>query len=121
MATKPRSIRVVPKGKKEPWQGRRSAPQRLSGRRLQKRNERIKQRDGWRCQNQQCGELTTRLQVDHKIPLTQGGSDEDDNLQSLCVACNMAKASAESRGLRVADPSNFDREKVRRSKKNGEG
>jgi 5-methylcytosine-specific restriction endonuclease McrA len=48
-----------------------------------------------------------------------GGSDEDDNLQLLCVRCNMAKAQAESRGVRLLDPSNFDPEETRKLKLSG--
>lgn len=119
MATRPRRVQICHTSVRKPWQNRSSAPDRLSGRRLQKRNERIKERDGWRCQNRWCGALTIHLHIDHKVALTQGGTDDDDNLQALCIACNMAKASAESRGIRIADPSNFDREKVKRlGKKN---
>lgn len=31
------------------------------------------------------------LEVDHKVPVAQGGSDEMDNLQTLCEDCNRGK------------------------------
>jgi 5-methylcytosine-specific restriction protein A len=33
--------------------------------------------------------------VDHKIPLAQGGTHEDDNLQGLCTACHDRKTALE--------------------------
>lgn len=41
-----------------------------------------------------CGRHTSegiRLHVDHKIPVTWGGSDDRDNLQALCEDCNEGK------------------------------
>jgi hypothetical protein len=37
-----------------------------------------------------CG-TTERIQVDHIVPYVLGGSDELDNLQVLCKACNVRK------------------------------
>lgn len=34
------------------------------------------------------------LQADHKIPLSRGGSHEEDNWQPLCNSCNVSKRSA---------------------------
>ena len=31
------------------------------------------------------------LEIDHKYPFSRGGSDEVDNLQLLCIPCNMRK------------------------------
>jgi HNH endonuclease. len=36
--------------------------------------------------------------VDHIIPKSQGGTDDDGNLQSLCAACHRAKTAREGRG-----------------------
>ena len=47
-------------------------------------------KDGYRCV--ECGALEM-LEVDHIIPVSQGGSDELDNLQTLCRTCNRAKGS----------------------------
>jgi 5-methylcytosine-specific restriction enzyme A len=50
-------------------------------------------RDGYRCL--ECGATNheTSLEVDHIIPVAQGGTDELDNLQTLCRTCNQAKGN----------------------------
>jgi len=42
-------------------------------------------RDGWRCR--ECGRAA-RLEVHHKRPLKDGGSNALDNLATLCVRCH---------------------------------
>lgn len=54
----------------------------------------VLKRDGHRCVK--CGanaraETSTRLEVDHIVPLARGGSSEFSNLQTLCFACNQGK------------------------------
>jgi 5-methylcytosine-specific restriction endonuclease McrA len=51
-------------------------------------------RDGSRCQ--MCGanpatDEAVRLEVDHKVPLRLGGTNEEDNLWTLCRNCNQGK------------------------------
>jgi HNH endonuclease/Homing endonuclease associated repeat len=46
-------------------------------------------RDRYRCRI--CGRSGIELEVDHKIPVAQGGSDALDNLQTLCFDCNRGK------------------------------
>lgn len=63
---------------------------------------RIRERDGHTCQ--QCGAFGH--EVDHIIPVSQGGTNDDANLQALCSACHMAKTQAEAaqaRAQRQAD------------------
>jgi predicted restriction endonuclease len=50
-------------------------------------------RDGYRCR--ECGATNheTSLEVDHIIPVSQGGTDELGNLQTLCTPCNRAKGN----------------------------
>jgi 5-methylcytosine-specific restriction protein A len=71
------------------------APKRDRGRAAQKRNFAIKLRDKWTCQNPECGVITTELEIDHIVPLSEGGSDEDSNKQSLCITCHRAKSAVE--------------------------
>ena len=48
-------------------------------------------RDGYRCL--ECGATNKdiQLEIDHITPVTQGGTDELNNLQTLCMTCNRAK------------------------------
>ena len=50
-------------------------------------------RDGYRCV--ECGASKddgATLHVDHKIPVSKGGTDELSNLQTLCSDCNLNKS-----------------------------
>ena len=46
-------------------------------------------RDNYTCQ--ECGASRRPLEVDHIIPVSQGGTDEMDNLRTLCLRCNRDK------------------------------
>ncbi len=67
----------------------------------QRRNE-ILERNGFTCQL--CGAgpsdpdpfnpgRKVRLHVDHLIPISQGGTDDPDNLRTLCSNCNQGKSN----------------------------
>jgi hypothetical protein len=67
----------------------------------QLRNE-ILERNGFTCQ--QCGagpgdpdpfnpSRKARLHIDHIIPVTQGGTNDNNNLRVMCSACNQAKSN----------------------------
>ncbi|MGA7291569.1 MAG: HNH endonuclease [Terriglobales bacterium] len=49
----------------------------------------VLKRDRYRCR--MCGRSGVELEVDHKIPIAQGGSNALDNLQTLCFDCNRGK------------------------------
>lgn len=55
-------------------------------------------RDNYRCLECGATNKNTRLHVDHIIPVSQGGSDEFDNLQTLCEECNLAKGNRAWKG-----------------------
>lgn len=55
---------------------------------------RIYARDGHKCVF--CG-ATDRLSVDHIVPVSKGGTSDDDNLRTMCIRCNT------SRGNRMKD------------------
>lgn len=40
-----------------------------------------------------CGRYGQQLTVDHIIPLCKGGTNTIDNVQPLCVTCNVKKQS----------------------------
>jgi hypothetical protein len=52
--------------------------------------QRIFARDEFKCKK--CGS-TERLSIDHIIPRSKGGTNEDSNLQTLCVYCNSSKGN----------------------------
>ena len=59
-------------------------------------------RDGWKCTK--CGKYAGRLEVDHRVPLEDGGAVYDlVNLQTLCRSCHFDKSRGERRG-REQDP-----------------
>lgn len=54
----------------------------------------IFRRDNYRCKI--CGNSASdgaRLEIDHKIPVAKGGSDEISNLWTLCFKCNRGKGT----------------------------
>lgn len=55
-------------------------------------------RDDYRCV--ECGATNkeTTLHIDHIMPLSNGGTDELDNLQTLCETCNLAKSNRHWKG-----------------------
>jgi hypothetical protein len=54
----------------------------------------VLERDGHKCVR--CS-ATERLEIDHVIPISQGGTGEVDNLQVLCVSCNRKKRAEQVR------------------------
>ena len=59
--------------------------------------ERIRARDCGLCQEcKRQGKTTLGAAVDHIDPLWNGGSDEDDNKELLCIPCHDAKTAREA-------------------------
>jgi hypothetical protein len=60
--------------------------------------EKVYSRNEWKCQL--CGadvgeeQQQTNPQCDHKVPAERGGATKLDNLQTLCVQCNLKKRQA---------------------------
>ena len=63
-----------------------------ANRKISQRDLRIEvfSRNGYTCVN--CG-ATKHLSVDHIIPVVSGGTDDIDNLQTLCRRCNSIKGA----------------------------
>ena len=53
----------------------------------------ILKRDRYTCQS--CGARApeVEVEVDHKIPVSRGGTDEESNLTTLCKGCNSGKSN----------------------------
>ena len=59
------------------------------------------QRDGGLCQPcVKAGLVTQGTEVDHVINLESGGTDDLDNLQTICAPCHQAKTVAEALAAR---------------------
>jgi hypothetical protein len=61
----------------------------------QRRRKRVYERDGNKCVN--CGhegDDANPLTLDHKLPLSRGGTNRIGNLQTMCFDCNQAKADS---------------------------
>jgi 5-methylcytosine-specific restriction protein A len=70
---------------------------RTTGEGLRRARNRILDRDEYTCRI--CHHLFSprNLEVDHITPLHLGGSDTDDNRQTLCKACHKQKTDAEGK------------------------
>lgn len=69
------------------------------GRPWRRLKAKIHLRDKYTCQC--CGLVTMELECDHIVNTAQGGTDDLDNLQSLCKPCHDKKSLAESKaGMR---------------------
>lgn len=55
-----------------------------------KTREKVFEKNGWKCCL--CGS-TEKLSIDHIVSVASGGSNEIENLQTLCVPCNSKKGS----------------------------
>lgn len=70
---------------------------RLRGRALQESRQRILKRDNGLCVL--CittGRVSLATEVDHITGLAQGGTHDDDNLQSLCHDCHATKTARDN-------------------------
>lgn len=54
----------------------------------------VLKRDGFKCKY--CGAKAgdIELQIDHIIPVSKGGKSDIDNLQTLCIKCNLGKSNS---------------------------
>ena len=81
----------------KPWHKRQDAPDahRLRGR------AGVQRRARWLSMHPLCvhceavGRVSAASVVDHFVPLSKGGADDDSNLQSLCKPCDEVKTAAD--------------------------
>jgi 5-methylcytosine-specific restriction protein A len=60
------------------------------------RRQRVLRRDNYLCQEcSRHNRVTAANEVDHIVPKAIGGTDDSNNLQSLCVPCHQAKTLKE--------------------------
>lgn len=54
----------------------------------------VLERDGFRCKR--CGRGACdgeQMRIDHIVPIAQGGTNDESNLQVLCETCNLGKGA----------------------------
>lgn len=78
------------------WQ-RERVPERTRGRTLQRLRDRLLRGQPLCVLCAQEGRMGAATDRDHIIPLAEGGSDTDENVQALCKDCHRAKTLAEAR------------------------
>ena len=71
---------------------------RIRGRKWLSIRQQVLLRDNYTCAR--CGLASVDNECDHIIPLEQGGSNADCNLQTLCRDCHAAKTASEQRARR---------------------
>ncbi|WP_201555800.1 HNH endonuclease [Psychrobacter sp. 72-O-c] len=67
------------------------------GRPWRRKREQIFTRDKFTCQV--CGRVGGDLELDHIVNVAKGGTDDDDNLQTICTTCHKPKTHAESQEI----------------------
>ena len=81
------------------WQHEGSRHERGYDYRWTKRREQVLRRDDGLCVPCRIkGRPTAATEVDHIIPKSQDGTDDYDNLQSICTSCHKAKTAQEQTG-----------------------
>jgi 5-methylcytosine-specific restriction protein A len=71
---------------------------RISGRKGQRIRARILARDPICVLCKQAGRVAVSSEVDHVLPLSKGGTYDDDNMMGLCGPCHKAKTTSEASG-----------------------
>jgi 5-methylcytosine-specific restriction protein A len=72
-------------------------PRKLSGWKLQKLRERKREEDPLCAHCREKGIVRAWDELDHRVPLREGGTDDESNLQGLCFECHAIKSAEESR------------------------
>jgi len=78
------------------------------GRPWRRLRDAVMKRDGYLCQCDDCkaqGRLLLAHEVDHIVPLFEGGTDSESNLRAINRDCHRAKTEAEAVRARSANRS----------------
>ena len=59
-----------------------------------------------------CLRAASFMHVDHIVPRSKGGSDDDWNLQALCRSCNLHKSASEEWSPQNKRPSKYPNRKL---------
>lgn len=70
--------------------------ERIRGGKWSRTRQRVALAHGYRCVGCGCVWTSSRDQIDHEVPLEQGGSNDDSNLRPLCDECHKAKTAREA-------------------------
>ena len=91
------------KHKRPAWVKKPTAVKRVTGRKLQRMRAELFERESLCRECGRLGLVRPATQRDHIIPLEEGGTDADGNIQPLCDSCHDIKSKAErARGVRRA-------------------
>lgn len=71
---------------------------RIQGRTRMRRNAEYLARFPWCRACERKGIETLAREVDHVVPIADGGTEDESNLQGLCIPCHREKSANESRG-----------------------
>ena len=67
------------------------------GRPWRRKRDEIFKRDKYTCQV--CDRVGGELELDHIVNVARGGTDDDSNLQTICVPCHKPKTHAVSKEI----------------------
>lgn len=68
----------------------------------QKQRARVLKRDSYQCQLRRPGCIGLANEMDHKVNVKAGGSDDDDNMQGVCHPCHQRKTNEEAQAALAA-------------------
>jgi 5-methylcytosine-specific restriction protein A len=95
IASLPSRLGSLAKAPTAPFVGSTKATPRRAGRWLQRARERLFARDPLCAECRRQNRVAVATQRDHIVPLSEGGTDDDENIQGLCDACHEAKSARE--------------------------
>jgi 5-methylcytosine-specific restriction protein A len=81
---------------RKPWQNAHGA-RRLTGRALQRARAELFEREPLCRKCRERGRVAVAVIRDHIIPLGEGGTEDDSNIQPLCQTCSDAKTAEEAK------------------------